>query len=231
MLPNLFSRIPQPSWSVAAKQRNRLQHALNGNTAASAKMRAIRAEMTESAIDEEELDFLNLCAAFACLRVPWCVIKQRRRSHCVAGERLDADFEDLACSFESETVGVACKDEIVFAEQVHRPLHPRYPQRKRSRRPYLFEYLNMDLPEEAPSVLHTVPLLDFPVLAPVPLSPSPGLPLGAMPSQAMCRPRVRHQVTWAPRNDFGIGMPGQARNSGQVIGCRKVRFVRQIMMF
>ena len=147
------------------------------------EMRAIRAAMEDPAIDED-FDFQNLCAAFSCLRVPWSVIKQRRRSHCVVRKSLDADLEDKPCSMDLEPLGRGNKVLAGSVEQVHTSLHPRYPQRKRCRRPFLSEYLSMELPDEASSELREVPLPDFPVLAPVPLAPSPDLPLGAMSPQA-----------------------------------------------
>ena len=98
------------------------------------EMRAIRAAMEDPAIDED-FDFQNLCAAFSCLRVPWSVIKQRRRSHCVVRKSLDADLEDKPCSMDLEPLGRGNKVLAGSVEQVHTSLHPRYPQRKRCRRP------------------------------------------------------------------------------------------------
>merc|ERR1712018_476690 len=121
----------QSLWFVAAKTRNRLQHALNGNTAALAQMKAIRAEMLENALDDEELDFLNMCVAFARMRVPWCIINQRRRARRVGNGSMHDDLQEGESATETDHAGDACNSECVesdVGQQGCQTLHPRYPQ-------------------------------------------------------------------------------------------------------
>ena len=55
------------SWSLSAKERNRLQHALCGNSDALSELRAIRAAMTDAAIDEETDFWSSVLPSHVCV--------------------------------------------------------------------------------------------------------------------------------------------------------------------
>ena len=164
------------------KKRNRRQHALNGNTAALTELCRLRAAMLAPTVDEE-LAFLDLCAAFACMRVPWCVIKQRRRRASLASDLILASSAEVAreCPVKGQ-VPAPC---AILMRQASMPeeniplRHPRYPQKRRVRRAFLSSYIGLALPDEPVGDSVRGSVLDFPTLAPVPLAAPVPLPRGA----------------------------------------------------